>query len=80
MITPLELELWITRPRPWAKSIRWSCGRPSYRPTFDWAGAYQEAHTAELVRAFTEWGITVQPWQARVIAFTPLHIAQGRRR
>lgn len=35
----------------WARSVRWSCGRPGYRPMFDHEKAYRDAIREEYARA-----------------------------
>lgn len=37
----------------WAKSVRWSCGRPGWVPLFDHEAAYGDAIRAEYARAWT---------------------------
>lgn len=53
----------LTRPvadhSAWARSVRWSCGRPGWKPTFEveWGEAYRATIRAERARAFVALGI-----------------------
>lgn len=38
----------------WARSVRWSCGRPGYTPLFDWDEAYRDAVALGRMRGYTQ--------------------------
>lgn len=57
MMSNLEVNLLLELPRDhswWARSVRWSCGRPGYEPMFDWQESYQRSLYAEYARARVE--------------------------
>lgn len=50
---PLEVRLGLPGDHStWARSVRWSCGRPGYVPVFDWgAGAFRADYDRALLSA-----------------------------
>lgn len=71
MMSNLEVNLLLKLPRDhssWARSVRWSCGRPGYEPMFDWQESYQRSLYAEYARARAEMQI-LNPYD---VSFLPI--------
>lgn len=52
---PLDVRLALRLGRDqsaWARSVRWSCGRPGYVPVFEWRSEFDRMFRAEYARAF----------------------------
>lgn len=52
---PLDVRLALRLGRDhsaWARSVRWSGGRPGYVPVFDWRSELDRSFRTEYVRAF----------------------------
>jgi hypothetical protein len=41
----------------WAKSVVWSCGRPGFKPMFDWDEIFRRDVAFERMRAYVGLGI-----------------------
>lgn len=50
----------------WARSVRWSCGRPGYRPMFDHETAYRAAIREQYALARVRAGI-LDPTHPRIV-------------
>lgn len=59
---------WPPPDQSWAKSVRWSCGRPGYRPLFDWREAWERALWEDRARYYASIGFTLQPDCSLIVA------------